>query len=140
MKRGQNIHTQTDNATTRPTQPRGLSWWNPAFARNIVSWPMQIEVPIHKKHTSMFCQKKSKRKIGRGYPLQREKYLAGALVFVLGKFWFVQKFLGCITYFFLTTINLTGSLPFFPEKCRGISNRSGNLFYIKNINMYNLSF
>ena len=33
------------------------------------------------------------------YPRQREKYLAGALAMLSGKFWLVQKYLGCITYF-----------------------------------------
>jgi hypothetical protein len=75
---------------------------------------MQIEAPIQKKkNIQAFFAKNIIKKIGRGYPRQREKYLAGALAMLSGKFWLVQKFLGCITYFFLTTTYLIGSFSFF---------------------------
>ena len=64
---------------------------------------MQIEAPIQKKTCiQAFFAKNMKTKNGRCYPQQRDKYLAGALALLSGKFWLVQKFLGCKTYFFLS--------------------------------------
>ena len=65
---------------------------NPAYGRNIVSQPMQIEAPIQKKkHTIIFCHKHFFSNC-RGYPRKREKYLTGALALLSGKFWLVQEF------------------------------------------------
>ena len=82
------------------------------------------------KNTRIFCQELFK-KIGRGYPRQRAKYLAGALALLFRKFWLVQKFLGCITYFFLTTTYLKGSLPFFLKCAEEFQINLGIVLYQK---------
>ena len=74
----------------------------------------------------------------RGSPRQREKYLADALALLSGKLWLVQKFLGCITYFFLTTIYLIGSLAFFLKCAEEFQIDLGIFFISKIIKMYNL--
>ena len=94
---------------------------------------MQIEAPIHKKTYKHFLPRTKKN--CRGYPRQREKYLAGALALLSGKFWLFQKFLGCITYFFPKYHVSYRLYAFFPEMCRGISNRSCN-FLSKIIKTY----
>ena len=68
---------------------------------------MQIEAPIQKKTYKHFA-------LCRCASIAVQKVLA------------CPHFFGVYNIFFLTTTYRIGSLPFYPEMCRGISNRSGN--------------
>ena len=91
-----------------------------------------------KKNIQAFFSKNIFKKIGRGYFRQREKYLAGALALLFGKFWLVNKFLGVKHIFSLLPYILQALCLFSLDVQRNFKQIWESFFISKNIKMYNL--
>ena len=89
------------------------------------------------KNTSIFCQKHFFFKWQGVLPAEGEIPCRGASI-ALRKVLLVQKFLGYITYFFLTTIYIIGSSPLFLKCAEEFQIDVGIFFISKIIKMYNL--
>ena len=90
------------------------------------------------KHKSIFCWKKNlNKKMAGGTPAEKE-ILCKCASIALRKVLACQEIL-VVYSMFLPNNHISYRLyALFAEMCGGISNRSGNLFYIKNYQMHNL--
>ena len=99
---------------------------------------MQIEAPIHKKNIQAFLARNIFRKKWQGVHPEEGEIPCRCANIALRKNLACPEIFGVYNVFFHNYHISYRLFDFFPETCRRISNRSGNLFYIKIIKMYNL--